>query len=261
MLLNEGIATQKKPSIQDKNDIFRAIDLHKVISKSDLGQSLIISNGLCIALETLPGTDAMIEFVKNFKNKIMLNNFSSLRMGFGFKLGADSRLITSLKIMEEKISVPISSTSLILKEDQGKVSKSELSLDYLIDGRGSLIRLVDDKDIAWHAGVSFWNSDRSLNKNSIGIEIQNKGEPSSYEKFKSKQIQKLIELILDLKNKYKVSDYHILGHSDISPDRKTDPGYLFPWALLKKNNIGLLPSRKIARKKTLKKLLCKYFRL
>ena len=130
--------------------------------------------------------------------------------------------------------------------------KSKVSCHYLIDGRGSLIRLVDDKDIAWHAGVSFWNSDRSLNKNSIGIEIQNKGEPSSYEKFKSKQIQKLIELILDLKNKYKVSDYHILGHSDISPDRKTDPGYLFPWALLKKNNIGLLPSRKIARKKSLK---------
>ena len=130
--------------------------------------------------------------------------------------------------------------------------KSKVSSHYLIDEKGSLIRLVDDKDIAWHAGVSFWNSDRSLNKNSIGIEIQNKGEPSSYEKFKSKQIQILIELILDLKNKYNVSDYNILGHSDISPDRKTDPGYLFPWVLLKKKNIGLLPSRKISRKNILK---------
>ncbi len=130
--------------------------------------------------------------------------------------------------------------------------KSKVSCHYLIDEKGSLIRLVDDKDIAWHAGVSFWNNYSSLNKNSIGIEIQNKGEPARYEKFKSKQIQMLIELILDLKNKYKVSNYHILGHSDISPDRKTDPGYLFPWTLLQKNNIGLLPSKKILRKKILK---------
>ena len=130
--------------------------------------------------------------------------------------------------------------------------KSNVSCHYFIDEKGSLSRLVDDKNVAWHAGTSFWNSDRSLNKNSIGIEIQNKGEPSRYEKFKSKQIQILIELILDLKNKYNIKDYHILGHSDISPDRKTDPGYLFPWTLLKKKNIGILPSRKISKKKILK---------
>ena len=130
--------------------------------------------------------------------------------------------------------------------------KSRVSCHYFIDEKGSLSRLVDDKNVAWHAGASFWNSDKSLNKNSIGIEIQNKGEPSSYEKFKSKQIQILIELIIDLKNKYKINNYHILGHSDISPDRKTDPGYLFPWTLLKKKKIGLLPSRKISRKKILK---------
>ena len=68
------------------------------------------------------------------------SNESSLRTGFGFKLGNDTRLITSLKILEEKISVPISSNSLILKEDQGKISKSELSFDYLIDGRDSIIK-------------------------------------------------------------------------------------------------------------------------
>ncbi len=130
--------------------------------------------------------------------------------------------------------------------------KSKVSCHYFIDEKGLLSRLVDDKNVAWHAGTSFWNSDRSLNKNSIGIEIQNKGEPSRYEKFKSKQIQTLIELILDLKNKYNIIDYHILGHSDISPDRKTDPGYLFPWNLLKKKNIGILPSRKISKKKILK---------
>ena len=68
------------------------------------------------------------------------SNESSIRTGFGFKLGNDTRLITSLKILEEKISVPISSNSLILKEDQGKISKSELSFDYLIDGRDSIIK-------------------------------------------------------------------------------------------------------------------------
>ena len=68
------------------------------------------------------------------------SNESSIRTGFGFKLGNDTRLITSLKILEEKILVPISSNSLILKEDQGKISKSELSFDYLIDGRDSIIK-------------------------------------------------------------------------------------------------------------------------
>ena len=130
--------------------------------------------------------------------------------------------------------------------------KSKVSAHYFIDDRGILSRLVDDKNVAWHAGISFWNNDKSLNKNSIGIEIQNKGEPSNYEKFKSKQIKVLIELILFLKSKYRVKDYYILGHSDIAPDRKTDPGYLFPWTLLKKNNIGILPSKKVSRKRTLK---------
>ena len=130
--------------------------------------------------------------------------------------------------------------------------KSKVSCHYFIDANGLLSRLVDDKNVAWHAGISFWNNDKLLNKNSIGIEIQNKGEPVNYEKFKSKQIKTLIELILYLKSKYKIKDYNILGHSDISPDRKTDPGYLFPWTLLKKNKIGLLPSKKISRKRNLK---------
>jgi N-acetylmuramoyl-L-alanine amidase len=130
--------------------------------------------------------------------------------------------------------------------------KSKVSCHYFIDTNGLLSRLVDDKNIAWHAGISSWNNDKMLNKNSIGIEIQNKGEPTNYERFKSKQIKILIELILYLKSKYKVKDYNILGHSDISPDRKTDPGYLFPWILLKRKKIGLLPTKKISRKRNLK---------
>ena len=107
---------------------------------------------------------------------------------------------------------------------------------------------MDDKNVAWHAGVSFWNNDKSLNKNSIGIEIQNKGELDNYEKFKSKQIKTLIELVSYLKSMYKVKDYYILGHSDISPDRKTDPGYLFPWTLLKKIKLDFCHLKKYQEK-------------
>jgi hypothetical protein len=66
--LKQGSFTKRKPTKQDQYDIKKAIEFHKIISKADIGQSLIVSNGLCIAIETLPGTDAMIEFVLNFKN-------------------------------------------------------------------------------------------------------------------------------------------------------------------------------------------------
>ena len=74
------------------------------------------------------------------KQSSFSSNESSLRTGFGFKLGNDSRLITSFKILEEKISVPETSSSLILKEDKGKISKTEISLNYLIDGRDSIVK-------------------------------------------------------------------------------------------------------------------------
>ena len=68
LFLKESLITKRKPTKQDQYDIKKAIDFHKVISKADIGQSLIVSNGLCMAIETLPGTDAMIKFVRNFKN-------------------------------------------------------------------------------------------------------------------------------------------------------------------------------------------------
>ena len=72
IFLEKGIPSNRKPSIQDRKDIEKAINIHNLMSKADIGQSLVVVNGLCIGLETLPGTDAMIEFVKNFKRK---NNF------------------------------------------------------------------------------------------------------------------------------------------------------------------------------------------
>ena len=130
---------------------------------------------------------------------------------------------------------------------------SKVSSHYFIDENGKLFQLVDDVNIAWHAGVSSWGKDRSLNRNSIGIEIQNKGEELGYHKFSSKQIEETIKLIIFLKQKYSILDCNILGHSDVAPDRKTDPGYLFPWDKLNKYGIGLMPS-KIKVNKTLLKV-------
>ena len=130
--------------------------------------------------------------------------------------------------------------------------RSKVSCHYFIDDKGLLTRLVEDRNVAWHAGISYWNEDKSLNKNSIGVEIQNKGELLKYEKYKTIQIKTLVTLILNLKNKYKINDYHIIGHSDIAPSRKTDPGYLFPWSHLNKKGIGLLPSIRLPKKGVLK---------
>jgi N-acetylmuramoyl-L-alanine amidase len=111
----------------------------------------------------------------------------------------------------------------------------------LIDQKGKVFLLVNEKDIAWHAGISSWKTDKLLNRNSIGIELQNTGMAGSYEKFPNRQISQLEKLILELQNKYNISNANILGHSDIAPDRKIDPGPKFPWQRLFKNGIGLMP--------------------
>ena len=102
-----------------------------------------------------------------------------------------------------------------------------------------MINLVPDLYIAWHAGVSSWKTLNSLNKNSIGIEITNPGHQFGYKKFSKKQINSLINLSKSLIKKYKINKRNILGHSDIAPDRKKDPGEKFPWEYLAKKNISI----------------------
>ena len=125
-----------------------------------------------------------------------------------------------------------------------KNKKSKVSCHYLIDNSGKIIQMVKDQDIAWHAGISYWDGKKNLNNSSIGIELQNKGEEFGYEKFRKRQITSLINLITLIKQKYNVYDAFILGHSDIAPDRKIDPGYFFPWNQLYKAGIGLMPNIK-----------------
>ena len=117
--------------------------------------------------------------------------------------------------------------------------QSEVSSHYLIRNNGDIVILVPDLYIAWHAGKSSWKNYKSLNQNSIGIEITNPGHEFGYKKFSKKQIFSLLKLSKFLSKKYKINSKNILGHSDISSERKKDPGEKFPWKYLSKNKIGL----------------------
>ena len=115
---------------------------------------------------------------------------------------------------------------------------SKVSCHYLINRKGKVIQLVKDRNIAWHAGKSKWKKNKNLNKNSIGIELVNKGHSFGYQNFTDNQINSLIQLCKILKKKYKIQRVNFLGHSDIAPLRKTDPGEKFPWKQLSLHKIG-----------------------
>lgn len=116
--------------------------------------------------------------------------------------------------------------------------KSRVSAHYLIKQNGEIITLVPDLYTAWHAGKSVWKNYTSLNKDSIGIEIVNPGHDINYKKFSKIQLAALVRLSKFLIKKYRINLKNILGHSDIAPERKKDPGEKFPWKLLSKKKIG-----------------------
>ena len=116
--------------------------------------------------------------------------------------------------------------------------QSKVSCHYFIKNNGEIIIMVPDLYEAWHAGVSFWKNFQSLNKHSIGIEISNPGHNFNYKNFSKKQIQSIKKLSQFLIKKYTISKKNILGHSDIAPSRKKDPGEKFPWKYLAKFKIG-----------------------
>ena len=116
---------------------------------------------------------------------------------------------------------------------------SKVSCHYLVKRDGEIIQMVPDLYIAWHAGISFWKKDKFLNKSSIGIEISNPGHQFKYKNFNNQQIKSIINLSLKLKKKFKIKRENVLGHSDIAPSRKKDPGEKFPWKLLSKKKICL----------------------
>ena len=116
--------------------------------------------------------------------------------------------------------------------------KKKVSCHYLINRKGKIIQMVKDENVAWHAGKSKWKNFVDLNNNSIGIELVNKGHQFGYQVFSKKQISSLIKLCVNLKKKYSIKKENFLGHSDIAPLRKMDPGEKFPWEKLSKYNLG-----------------------
>ena len=133
--------------------------------------------------------------------------------------------------------------------------QSEVSCHYLVKNNGEIIEMVPVLYTAWHAGKSSWRNYKSLNSNSIGIEITNPGHEHGYQRFKKKQISSLLKLSKFLIKKYKINSKNILGHSDIATQRKKDPGEKFPWENLSKNKIGIwhnLNRSKLKKKRKLK---------
>ena len=117
--------------------------------------------------------------------------------------------------------------------------QSKVSSHFVIGQNGKIYRMVQDNQIAWHAGKSCWGKYKNLNKNSIGIELVNKGHQFGYTSFKKKQLLSLIKICRNLIKKYKIKKKNIVGHSDIAPSRKIDPGEKFPWKQLANNKIGI----------------------
>ena len=128
--------------------------------------------------------------------------------------------------------------------------KNKVSAHFLVSKKGEVFYLVDLNKEAWHAGQSYWKGLINLNSSSIGIEIENSGHHIYNEDYNHLQIQSLCDLIKKLSKEYKIKQQDILGHSDIAPFRKIDPGEKFPWNQLNKKKLCYLPS--IDRKTLLK---------
>ncbi|OYV52475.1 MAG: N-acetylmuramoyl-L-alanine amidase [Rhodospirillales bacterium 20-60-12] len=116
---------------------------------------------------------------------------------------------------------------------------SNVSAHYVIDEDGAVHCLVDERMRAWHAGVSYWRGVRALNDRSIGIEIVNPGHEFGYRPFPPVQMQAVLEVCQGILARHAIPARNIVAHSDIAPDRKQDPGELFPWAWLAAQRVGL----------------------
>jgi len=119
-----------------------------------------------------------------------------------------------------------------------KNSKAKVSCHYFINRKGEITQMVKENKVAWHAGKSKWKNFNNLNDSSIGIELVNKGHEFGYQNFSKNQITSLINLCKFLKKKYMIKKENFLGHSDIAPLRKLDPGEKFPWKKLSKFKLG-----------------------
>lgn len=119
--------------------------------------------------------------------------------------------------------------------------RSKVSAHYLIEEDGRIWRLVAEQRRAWHAGVSFWAGERDVNGVSIGIELANPGHEFGYRPFPDLQMRALEALALEILARHPIPPHRVLGHSDVAPTRKEDPGELFDWQRLARAGIGCWP--------------------
>lgn len=127
-------------------------------------------------------------------------------------------------------------TALPFEESLDRLTQGEVSVHYLVPESGlPIYNLVDESSVAWHAGVSSWGSRVQLNDTSVGIEIVNMG---GGEPFPDAQIEAVITLSRDIIERHKIEPQNVLGHSDIAPQRKVDPGPAFPWYKLYVHGVG-----------------------
>jgi len=127
--------------------------------------------------------------------------------------------------------------------------KNKVSSHFFINKSGEIFYLVDVINRAWHAGRSYWKGIIDINSESIGIEMDNSGHHYDFENYNPKQIKSLIRLLKYISKRFNINKQNVLGHSDISPYRKIDPGERFPWKKLNKNNLSFLPNKLLRNKK------------
>lgn len=121
-------------------------------------------------------------------------------------------------------------------------AQAKVSAHWLIDEDGTIVRLVPEERRAWHAGVSFWRGVRDINARSIGIELVNPGHEFGYRAFPQPQIAALTQLAGDILGRWPIPARNVVGHADVAPRRKLDPGELFDWRGLARAGIGLWPA-------------------
>jgi N-acetylmuramoyl-L-alanine amidase len=116
--------------------------------------------------------------------------------------------------------------------------KSQVSSHYFVHADGRVLRLVPEERRAWHAGAALWGGESDVNSRSIGIEIANAGHPGGLPEYPGAQIEALVALCLEIVRRHPIPPHRVLGHSDVAPGRKLDPGERFPWARLAAARIG-----------------------
>lgn len=123
--------------------------------------------------------------------------------------------------------------------DRLRDPEAKVSAHYLVDEDGTILKLVDERHRAWHAGRSHWRGVTDINSASIGIEIVNPGHEFGYRPFPEAQMGALIPLVADIKERHSITRGNVVGHSDVAPARKQDPGELFNWHALARLRLAL----------------------